>query len=239
MSNEYFQFRQFRVWQRHAAMKVGTDGVLLGSWDMLGGSPRRILDIGTGTGVVALMMAQRFAGAEVTAIDVDDNAVADAAVNFSESPYADSICLEHTSLQDFVGSKGAERGYDLIVCNPPYFDSSLENPDASKAKARHTSSLPFSVLAASVVRLLADGGRFAVILPTESVRLFTVETAIAGLVLSAHYAIKTVPRKAPRRHLLLFGKENDAEYTKTTVCLMEPDGSRSEWYSRVMKDFYL
>lgn len=221
-------------------MKVGTDGVLLGSWEMMTGSPSRILDIGTGTGLVALMMAQRFPEADVTAIDIDTGALADAAENIQASPFAARITLKGLSLQAFSAAGGVEGCYDLVVCNPPYYDNSLENPDHSRATARHTSSLPFSVLATETYRLLAPEGTLCVILPTESLRLFTAEAAIAGFTLTAHCAVRTVPRKEPRRHLLRFSKRHDdGDTTHTEVTLMDADGGRSEWYSHAMRDFYL
>ena len=185
-------------------MKVGTDGVLLGSWEAIHGTPSHILDIGTGTGLLALMMAQRFPTAHVTAIDIDEGALADAADNISASPFSSRITLAGESLQTFVAHPSACCQYDVIVCNPPYYDNSLQPPDTSRTTARHTGTLPFRDLARAAFRLLSPSGDLCVILPTESLRLFTAEAAMAGLTLSAHYAVKTVPRKAPRRHLLRF-----------------------------------
>ncbi|MCI6724331.1 MAG: methyltransferase [Bacteroidales bacterium] len=236
---DYFQFRQFGVTQGRAAMKVGTDGVLLGSWEAIHGTPSHILDIGTGTGLLALMMAQRFPAAHVTAIDIDEGALADAADNISASPFSRRITLAGESLQTFVAHPSACCQYDVIVCNPPYYDNSLQPPDTSRTTARHTGTLPFRDLARAAFRLLSPSGDLCVILPTESLRLFTAETAMAGLTLSAHYAVKTVPRKAPRRHLLRFSKSHDVGMVQQTVTLMDADGSRSAWYSHAMRDFYL
>lgn len=236
---DYFQFRQFGVAQGRAAMKVGTDGVLLGSWEAISGEPSHILDIGTGTGLLALMMAQRFPSAHVTAIDIDEGALADAGHNISLSPFSGRITLAGESLQTFASNASRCCQYDIIVCNPPYYDSSLQPPDSSRATARHTETLPFRDLAAAAFRLLSPSGVFCVVLPTESLRLFTAEAAIAGLTLSAHYAVKTVPRKSPRRHLLRFSKSHDVGMVHETVTLMNPDGTRSAWYSHAMRDFYL
>ena len=124
---EYFEFKQFTVHQEHAAMKVGTDGALLGS---LAATGKRILDIGTGTGLLSLMMAQRCPDAQITAIDVDENAIIDAQRNFSESPFGDRITLKQAPFQVFA--KEEEGKYDCIICNPPYFDESLESKDESR-----------------------------------------------------------------------------------------------------------
>lgn len=239
LMKDYFQFRQFGISQSRAAMKVGTDGVLLGSWEAIHGAPSHILDIGTGTGLLALMMAQRFPTAHVTAIDIDGGALADAALNISMSPFSSRISLVGESLQTFAAHPAACCRYDVIVCNPPYYDSSMRPPDTSRATARHTGTLPFPDLARAAFRLLSPSGVLCVILPTESLRLFTAETALAGLTLTAHYAVKTVPRKTPRRHLLRFSKNHDADMIHETVTLMDADGSRSVWYSHAMRDFYL
>ena len=148
---EYFEFKQFTVHQEHAAMKVGTDGALLGS---LAATGKRILDIGTGTGLLSLMMAQRCPDAQITAIDVDENAIKDAQRNFSESPFEDRITLKQAPFQEFA--KQELEKYDCIICNPPYFDESLESKDESRTRARHTSSLPFRDLIGGAYELLED-----------------------------------------------------------------------------------
>ena len=154
---EYFEFKQFTVHQCNAAMKVGTDGALLGS---LAEGGKRILDIGTGTGLLSLMMAQRCPEAEITAIDIDENAIIDAKRNFAESPFAEQIQLIHTPFNDFVDNNlkaNADfKPFDSIICNPPYFDESLESKDESRTRARHTSSLPFRELVGGSYELLAD-----------------------------------------------------------------------------------
>ena len=138
-----FTFKQFHVEQDRTAMKVGTDGVLLGAWAEGGCT---ILDIGTGTGLVALMMAQRFEDAQVVGIDIDPDASEQARENVAASPFASRISILHTSLQAF----STERKFDAIVSNPPYFEHSLKNPDAARAAARHADSLPFADLFSGV-----------------------------------------------------------------------------------------
>lgn len=162
-----FRFKQFEIEQDRCAMKVGTDGVLLGAWAQGG---RRILDIGSGTGLISLMMAQRFPEAEVVGIDMDADACGQARENVMASPFRDRVEIECCRLQDFGGagvSKTAEAletaeglkadgVFDAIVSNPPFFVDSLKNPDSKRTMARHTDSLPFRDLFAGVKRLLSD-----------------------------------------------------------------------------------
>lgn len=238
---EYFEFKQFTVHQCNAAMKVGTDGALLGA---LGEGGGRILDIGTGTGLLSLMMAQRFPTAEITAIDIDENAIADAGRNFAESPFFSRISLLHAPFQDYVrnvkGAKESSRLFDAVICNPPYFDESLESKDESRTRARHTSSLPFRELISGAYDLLKDEGLFSVCIPPEVLGKFSAECLIKGFCLKTSYAIKSVPRKpAPKRYVLIYKKGVMVEPEESIHCLQNADGSRSEWYADIMRDFYL
>lgn len=213
-------------------MKVGTDSDLLGA---LAAGGEHILDIGTGTGVLALMMAQRFPEAHVTAIDIDEGAVSDARENFAKSPFASRLTLHHTSLQDYIATSPL---YDSIVCNPPYFDKSLEAPDRSRTRARHTSSLPFRELIEGAYALLLEDGTFSVILPPEVLPAFSAECLITGFRLSHCYRIKTVPHKSPKRYVLIY-KKGQIETTEETFCIRNADLSYSEWHDKLMKDFLL
>ena len=216
-------------------MKVGTDGALLGS---LAATGKRILDIGTGTGLLSLMMAQRCPDAHITAIDVDENAIIDAQRNFSESPFEDRITLKQAPFQVFA--KEEEGKYDCIICNPPYFDESLESKDESRTRARHTSSLPFRDLIGGAYELLEDEGVFSVCIPPEVLSKFSAECLIKGFCLMTAYKIKSVPRKKePKRFILVYKKGHIVEPQEYTVCMQNPDGTRSEWYQEIMKDFYL
>ena len=151
MGSPYFRFKQFTVWHDRCAMKVGTDGVLLGAWagpgrpgGMSGGSPQTILDIGTGSGLVALMLAQRFPEAQVTGIDSDAEAAAQARENFAVSPWPQRLRAAHISLQEFcrgTAATAAARRFDLVVSNPPFYDTTLTSPDPLRTAARHTGSL--------------------------------------------------------------------------------------------------
>lgn len=239
MSNDYFKFKQFTIHQKRAAMKVGTDAALLGT---LAEGGRKILDIGAGTGIISLMMAQRFSEAQVTAVEIDDNAFLDATDNVTASPFGDRINVLHIAFQDYCQQeidKDKSETFDCVVSNPPYFDESLENPDEGRAKARHTSSLPFRDLVGGAYRLLKEDGVFSVCIPPEVLKKFSAECLITGFSLLHSYAIKTVPRKDPRRYVLVYKKGTCTAPQHHLFCMQNADGSRSEWYQELMKDFYL
>lgn len=237
-SKDFFEFKQFTIDQRHAGMKVGTDCDLLGT---LADGGKRILDIGTGTGVLSLMMAQRFPAAQITAIEIDDNAVIDATANFSASKFGERITLIHQSFQDFVKQPkdGDSSRFDCVICNPPYFDRSLENKDLSRLRARHTSSLPFSVLIEGAYSLLEDGGVFSVCISPEVLSDFTSLCIIEGFWLDKIYRIKSIPEKEPKRYVLVHKKGRVFDKTDLTYCMRNSDKSRSEWYKDLMKDFHV
>ena len=175
-----FEYKKFSIQQDHAAMKVGTDADLLGT---LSAGGNNILDIGTGTGVLSLMLAQRYPDAHITAIEIDENAILDAEVNFKNSSFGNRITLFHQSFQDYYATKKSAEElacFDSVVCNPPYFDKSLECDNISKTRARHTSSLPFAILIHGAYELLQDGGVFSVCIPGEVLNDFLSECLIQG-----------------------------------------------------------
>lgn len=240
--SDSFTFKRFAVRQERCAMKVGTDGVLLGAWAE-GGS--RILDIGTGTGLIALMMAQRFSEAHLTAIDIDEDACVQARENVFASPFRDRIEVVHTSLQDELNLIKAPSHFpqhpfvfDAIVGNPPFFENSLKNPDKKRSLARHTETLSFQELLRGAAAMLSAEGVFSVVIPTERMESFMTESYFQGLFLSRKCLVKTVERRQPKRCLLAFRKQRPTQVEETTACLQQ-DGERSEWYRKLTGDFYL
>lgn len=229
-----FRFKQFMVHHDRCAMKVGTDGVLLGA---LAEGGENILDIGTGTGLVALMMAQRFCSARVTAIDIDKAACEQASDNVSASPFSQRIEVFHKSLRDFCDATPAGL-FDAIVCNPPFFEDSLECPDAQRSTARHTSSLPFKDLIRLSGNLLAENGTITLIIPTDITGRIEEECAYNSLFISRRLNIKTTERKQPKRTILFITKKHPAEIITSTECLSD-GGQRSPWLKAITKDFYL
>ncbi|ATV28235.1 methyltransferase [Prevotella intermedia] len=227
-----FTFRQFHIEQDKCAMKVGTDGVLLGSWAKGG---KRILDIGTGTGLIALMMAQRFPDANIDAIELDENAVIQATENVLRSPFAKQIVVKHCSLQTYPETK---EKYDSIICNPPYFVDSLKSNDNNRTVARHTDTLPFNELIKCAYQLLTPNGHFSLVLPVESYRILEPEAILNGFSVIKKVLVKTTPSKQPKRILVELGKVPD-EYFSTTEYLQDGAGNKSEWYKEITKEFYL
>ncbi|WP_298653979.1 methyltransferase [uncultured Proteiniphilum sp.] len=164
MGNPWFRFKQFTVFHDKCAMKVGTDGVLLGAWTSMENAAE-ILDVGTGTGLIALMVAQRNLLAKVIAIDVDENAVGQAMENIGNSPFSDRITVEFSAFRQFV--QNTSKRFDLIVSNPPYFSDSLLPPDKERAKARHSVSLTLDDLLLSAQGCLKNDGTLSLILPYD------------------------------------------------------------------------
>ena len=230
MANDYFKFRQFTVRQDRCAMKVGTDGTLLGAWARGG---HTILDIGTGTGLIALMMAQRYPEAQVVGIDIDHEAVMQAKENVAASPF--NIDIIEADAKTFNVQRSM---FNVILSNPPYFVDSLECPDGQRTMARHTASLAYGELMAAVNRLLADDGEFSVVIPFDCKARLECEASLAGFFKVRECAVKTTPRKPPRRYLLAFRKHPDELELSEGIIETAPN-VRSEWYQQLTKDFYL
>ena len=234
MAKGYFEFKQFTIHQERCAMKVGTDGTLLGAWASAPKGTCRILDIGTGTGLIALMMAQRYPEAEIFGVDIEGEAVSQAIANASDSPFSNRVHFIQADISDF-----SVEPFGAIVCNPPYFVDSPVCPDPTRTMARHSDSLTYETLMKSVRKLLTDNGFFSIIIPAEYHSSLISEAALAGLILSKECAIKTTPKKAPKRYLIEFRK-HPVTFVDTTIETLESDiGQRSEWYHNITKDFYL
>jgi len=223
MANNYFKFKKFTVLQDRCAMKVGTDGTLLGAWAE-GGA--RILDIGTGTGLIALMMAQRYPDSVVTAIDIDEEAVVQALANIEASPFESQITVKHCALQTHQGL------YDAIVCNPPYFVDALLSPDNHRKMARHAVTLGYDELMASACRLLADDGVLSLIIPCDYRERLESEAILNGFFKCRECAVRTTPTKYPKRYLLSFRKHSAGMERREIVL-------GSDEYVELTKAFYL
>ena len=235
MSNDYFQFRQFVVHQQRCAMKVGTDGTLLGAWAAAPSGQCRILDIGTGTGLIALMMAQRYPEAEVTGIDIDEDAVAQADENVRLSPFSERIRICHLDILNFADTIG----FDAIVSNPPYFVDSLACPDDQRTIARHAVSLTYEQLMHQVYRLLKDEGRFSVVVPSDCRAKIEAAACLEGFFTTRVCLIKTTPRKQPKRQLIEFQKHPVSELDISEGIIEVSPNVRSEWYQQLTKEFYI
>jgi tRNA1Val (adenine37-N6)-methyltransferase len=163
-----FQFKKFTVQQDKTAMKVGTDGVLLGAWAPIDNHPNTILDIGAGTGLIALMLAQRSNAQQIDALEIDEDAYEQATDNFENSPWNDRLFCFHAGLDEFV--EDPEDEYDLIVSNPPFYTEDYKSEDASRDLARFEEAMPFEELVEAADLLLSEKGVFAVIIPYKEER---------------------------------------------------------------------
>lgn len=217
-------------------MKVGTDGVLLGAWAD-GGT--RILDIGTGTGVIALMMAQRFPKAQVMAVDIDGDACRQARENGAKSPFNDRLSFIQDTIQHFTIEYEREHCFDSIICNPPFFENSLKNNNPITTLARHNDRLPWGELVECVNSLITDSGVFSVILPKEAYYKLTEIIYIKGFKEYRSCKLLTKDGKPCKRILAAFTKSLSRPSHTEQQVLMNNDGTRSEWYDDITKDFYI
>ena len=234
MGNNWFKFKQFTVYQDSAAMRVGTDGVLLGAWAHHP-APLRILDVGSGTGVISLMAAQRWSTAQIDAIDPDLGAFDQSCKNFELSPWSNRLTAHNCDLQHFNA-----KPYDLIISNPPYFVNSLKNPDSAKSTARHTDTLSFNELTQGVLRLLTAEGRFALILPQPEMALFL--TAARGrMFVTRRCEVWSTPTSGVRRIMAELSTTPPAQPPVTEKLIIEDNGPQgySEEYRALTRDFYL
>ena len=234
-------------------MKVGTDGVLLGAWAETSEGERlkvkgerRILDVGTGSGLIALMLAQRFPLAQIDAIDMDEAAVEQASNNFCSSPWTERLHAYHSPLQEWrmVNGKCPNGNYyDLIVSNPPYFQNSLKNPDKGRQTARHTDTLSYEELIRHCGRLLKEDGVLALILPAESEKEVRGLAAAERLSLTRVTRVYTKENKKPKRVLMAFVKGmrgSEVSGLEEDVLVLEDEkGGRSAAYSKLCQEFYL
>ena len=257
MASPFFRFKQFTVWHDRCAMKVGTDGVLLGAWCPLGensetektGDKKRILDIGTGSGLIALMLAQRLCSIEdipltikIDAIDIEESAVEQARYNFAQSPWSQILRAHHSTLQDWQAEK-----YDIIVSNPPYFQNSLKNPNTQRATARHTDSLSYKELISCSVNLLKENGRLALVLPIEAEDEILALAQQNNLHPEQLTYVHPKPGKPAKRILIALKQKAESSEQRvengkrgTDILYIESEDSpRSVEYQTLTKDFYL
>ncbi|MDP2338782.1 MAG: methyltransferase [Bacteroidota bacterium] len=235
--NNYFQFKQFRIIQERSAMKVGMDGVLLGAWTDTTGAGR-ILDIGTGTGMIALMMAQKNSIAQIDAIEIDPEAFHEASLNIQESAWNDRIRIERCSFQEF--SECSTLRYDLIVSNPPFFaKDGLKAPVQNRAQSRHSDSLPMEVLISGASGLLNKNGRIVLVLPSESLQEIEHLAVSNKLYASRLCRIKPNPQKPDFRILIELTNSECTIQESELVIEFEKHHDYTPDYKELTKDFYL
>jgi len=231
-----FQFKQFTVHQDRCAMKVGTDGVLLGAWTSLDGNPNSILDIGAGTGLVALMLAQRSAAETIDAVELNADAHGQCVANFESSPWADRLFCYHVSLQEFADE--IEETYDLIVSNPPFFEAGVINEDHQRHQARNNSSLPFEELFQAVEQLLSPLGSFSLIVPFEKQSEIMELAQGVALFPNRITHVKGNPTTAIKRSLIQFSRHE----TFVTPDILTIELKRHQYttaYTKLTEAYYL
>jgi tRNA1Val (adenine37-N6)-methyltransferase len=233
-----FKCKQFFVSHDQCAMKVGTDGLLLGAWANLPSSTAAnglaILDIGAGSGLISLMLAQRAPDTTICAIELDTSAAAQAKQNFQQSPFASRLQL----LKGDILTYQPEDRYALIVSNPPFFDQALLSNDPQRNRARHSASLPLPLLLNKVATLLAAGGSFALILPETVAVAFNALATEQGWYASASCLVCSWEGKAPLRRLMQWQREPCTTQQQQMV-IHDANGGYSEQYRLLLRDFYL
>jgi tRNA1Val (adenine37-N6)-methyltransferase len=235
LPNQYFQFKQFKIQQDKTAMKVGTDGVLLGAWASAKAC-RRILDVGTGTGLIAIMMAQR-SNAEIDAVEPEENAFIQARENINNCPWRERIYLRNMRLQDFA--EHHESLFDLIVTNPPWFSKSLSSPSQERTRARHTVSLSYHDLLDGSNKMLNEEGILSLILPYGEKKVFIDMATNKGLFCKRITHVKPLPGRKPKRVLLEFSYREEEPVENQITIEKGPRHVFTEEYVEMTKDFYL
>lgn len=228
-----FRFKQFGIRQENAAMKVGTDGALLGAWCNVS-LANSILDIGTGTGIIAMMCAQRNASANISAIDIDDNALIDAMFNVNNCPWTERISILKTSLQEYF----PKLKFDLIVSNPPFFENSLKSSDESKKTARHTDSLHFDTILNFATDHLNEKGIISLILPVENAEKCIKTATEKGFFLIRKCDVKPVPHKNPHRIVFELSKVKSPLILENLTIETGKRHDYTQEYISLAKDFY-
>ena len=238
--NDYFQFKQFRIDQADCAQKVSTDACILGAAADLTGATR-VLDLGTGTGLLALMAAQRAPAATIEAIEIDPAAAAQAAANAAASPWANRIRVHPLSLADYAAAQPGL--FSHIICNPPFFRRSLAPPDAARATARHESagSLTFGDIIRFAAGHLAPGGTLTVLLPPPEMQQFAHEAAAAGLPEQARLVVRHRPGGRATRCISAFGAGAPGliRESESSLVIQEADGAYSADFRALLGGFYL
>ena len=234
--SEPFRFKKFVVYQDRVTMKVGTDGVLVGSWADIGNA-KSVLDIGTGTGLIALMMAQRIGdGSQVHAIDVDDNAIKQAGENFEASPWPGAFVVHHQSIQEF--SKSYRKKFDLIISNPPFFTGGMLSENNLRNDVRHTTKLPHGELLLAVDRLLNEKGKLTLILPYLQGLRFMEISQTYRLFPNRITEVYGRQGKSVERMMIDFTRI-ELDSVKSELYIHCDNDDFTEEYKTLTKDFYL
>ena len=232
-----FQFKQFYLEQDQCAMKIGTDGVLLGAWTPIEKNPNSILDIGTGTGIIALMLAQRIAAQQIDALEIDENAYEQATDNFENSPWNDRLFCFHAALDEFV--EEPEDEYDLIVSNPPFYIEDYKSENEQRDLARFSNAMPFENLIEAAALLLSANGIFSVIIPFKEEENFLALSKEYELFPLKITRVKGTPITKTKRSLLAFSRNEVTTFPIDELIIETSRHIYTPEYIELTKDFYL
>ena len=232
--NSYFQFKQFRIEQGNCAMKISTDACIQGAWTPIADNVKNTLDIGTGTGLLSLMLAQRNTDIHIDAIELDIAAAKQAGENFHLSPWSERLIVIHTDAKVYDPGKQ----YDMIVCNPPFFQNSLLGPDELRNNARHTHAFEYADLIAVMERLLNQQGYASVILPATEHNIWEALLIKAGWNINAELQIQPLPHKAVNRIVSICSREKKPKKTDR-LCIYAEQGRYTSEFTELLQPYYL
>ncbi|MGA9637334.1 tRNA1(Val) (adenine(37)-N6)-methyltransferase [Flavobacterium sp.] len=232
-----FEFKQFTIYQDRCAMKVGTDGVLLGAWVPIDHFPFSVLDIGAGTGLIALMLAQRSKAEQIDALEIDEEAYEQAVDNFENSSWADRLFCYHAGLDEFM--EEPEDEYDLIVSNPPFYGEDYKSNDEQRDLARFQDALPFEDLVEAADLLLSEEGVFAVIIPFNEEERFVSLAKEFELYPFKITRVKGTPTSKIKRSLLAFSRNEEVALIIDELVIEKKRHDYTEEYINLAKEFYL
>ncbi|UKM65226.1 methyltransferase [Flavobacteriaceae bacterium GSB9] len=236
MSKSIFSFKEFSINQSRCAMKVGTDGVLLGAWASVNQHPFSVLDIGAGTGVLSLMLAQRCHAEIIDALEIDSNAYEQCVDNFEQSPWSDRLFCYHASLEEFADE--IEDKYDLIISNPPFYSENYQAENKQRTMARFQDAMPFQHLIESAAKLLSENGVFSVVIPYKEEGRFIKIALELNLFTNRILHVMGTPTSEKKRSLIEFSfQKSDVKFELLVI-----ETSRHQYtedYINLTKDFYL
>ena len=231
-----FKFKQFSVNQDQCAMKIGTDSVLLGAWTSINHNPFNVLDIGAGTGILSLMIAQRSHAEQIEAIEIDDDAFEQCVENFELSPWNDRLFCFHAALFEYI--EAVDEKFDLIICNPPFYSEDYKTQNKSRNLARFSDAMPLEHIIFAVINFLSENGKFSIIVPYKEEKTVIEEASLIKLFPNRILHVKGNPNSKIKRSLIEFSYKKSKVYTEVLVIETERHQYTQD-YINLTKDFYL
>ena len=234
--SKVFKFKQFTVNQDRCAMKIGTDGVLLGAWTSVEHNPFNVLDIGAGTGILSLMIAQRSHAEQIEAIEIDDDAFEQCAENFENSPWNDRLFCFHASLLEYI--EAVNEKFDLIICNPPFYSEDYKTQDKSRDLARFSDAMPFEHIIFAVINFLSDKGKFSIVIPYKEEEKYIEEASLIDLFPNRILRVRGNEKSDLKRSLIEFSY-SESPINISELIIETERHQYTEDYINLTKDFYL